>query len=59
MVAPIITIAGIAVGLSVMTIIINKLLINEKMVNETREKMKELQKELKGIDPKSKERRNP
>ncbi|MCD6576363.1 MAG: DUF106 domain-containing protein [Nanoarchaeota archaeon] len=55
MVAPIITIAGIAVGLSVMTIIINKLLINEKMVNETREKMKELQKELKGIDPKSKE----
>ena len=46
---------GLGVGLSAMTILINKLMINEKLVNTTKEKIKELQKEIKGLDVKSKE----
>jgi len=48
-------IAIIGSGLAMLTIIINKLLVNEKFVDEAREKMKNLQKELKGLDVKSKE----
>ncbi|HDQ59659.1 MAG TPA: DUF106 domain-containing protein [Candidatus Woesearchaeota archaeon] len=48
-------IAGIAIGLSLMTQIVTKLLVNEKMVDGSREEMKSIQKNLKGKDPKSKE----
>lgn len=48
-------VAGLGIGLSALTILINKLMINEKLVDETREKIKKLQKELKDLDPKSKE----
>ncbi len=55
MVSDLLAVSGIAIGLSVITILINKLLINEKLVNDSRERMKKLQKELKEVDPKSKE----
>ncbi len=55
MVSGLIIVAGTAIGLAFLTQLINKLLINEKFVDETREKMKKMQKELKGIDVKSKE----
>ncbi len=48
-------VTGLGIGLSALTILINKLMINEKLVDETREKIKNMQKELKGLDPKSKE----
>ena len=46
---------GIAAGLATLTQIINKLLINEKMVDEGRAEISKLQKKLKGMDMKSKE----
>ncbi len=45
----------VAIGLSVMTQLINKLLINEKFVEKSREKIKNMQKEIKNLEPKSKE----
>ncbi len=45
----------IAIGLSAMTQIINKLLINEKFVDKSREKIKKMQEEIKGYDSTSKE----
>lgn len=48
-------VALIAFGLSLMTQIVNKLVINEKQVDQNREDIKKYQKELKGMDPKSKE----
>lgn len=46
---------GSAIVLSFLTQIINKLMINEKLVDESRDKMNRLQKELKGLDIQSKE----
>lgn len=45
----------IAIGLSVMTQLINKLLINEKFVDKSREKIKKMQEEIKGLEHTSKE----
>lgn len=46
---------GVSVCLAFMTQIINKLLINEKYADESRKKMSEIQKELKTLNPQSKE----
>jgi len=51
----ILMIAGIALGLSLFTQIVTKFLVNEKMVDEGRAEISELQKSIKGMDPKSKE----
>lgn len=48
-------IAGSAIGLAFLVQLINKLTINEKYVDETKEKMNKMQKEIKGMDVKSKE----
>ena len=51
----ILIVGGIAFVLALTTQLINKLLINEKLVDENKEKMKEYQKKLKTLEPKSKE----
>ncbi len=48
-------IIGIAIGLSIMTQLVNKLLINEKFVDKSREKIKKMQKKIKDLDHTSKE----
>ncbi len=55
MVSDFLLVAGLGVGLSIFTILVNKLLINEKFVDKSKAEMKNLQKELKGLDVKSKE----
>jgi uncharacterized membrane protein (DUF106 family) len=51
----ILIIGGISSGLALLTQIINKLMINEKRADEMTNEMNRIQKELKTIDPKSKE----
>ena len=46
---------GVSVSLAFMTQIINKLLINEKYVDNSRKEMNTIQKELKTLSPQSKE----
>lgn len=46
---------GFAFGLSLLSQVINKLMINERRTDKNREEMKKIQGELKGLDPKSKE----
>jgi uncharacterized membrane protein (DUF106 family) len=58
MVNGVLIVAGSALGLSLLTIVINKLLINEKLVDNTKVEMSNIQKELKGMDSKSKEFQN-
>lgn len=48
-------IGGIAFSLALATQVINKLMINEKQVDQMNVDMKSMQKELKTLDPKSKE----
>ena len=48
-------VTGLSVGLSIFTILVNKLLINEKFVDESKANMKKMQSDLKGLDVQSKE----
>ena len=49
------TIGGIAMGLSLMTQLVNKLTINENKVERITKEMNDINKELKTLSPKSKE----
>jgi uncharacterized membrane protein (DUF106 family) len=51
----ILAIGGVSSGLALLTQIINKLMINEKKADEMTNEMNSIQKELKTLDPKSKE----
>ena len=48
-------IIGSAIRLAFLVQLINKMFINEKYVDETKEKMNKMQKDIKGMDVKSKE----
>lgn len=55
MVSDFLIVTGLGIGLSIFTILVNKLLINEKFVDKSKADMKKMQSELKGLDVKSKE----